>query len=69
MWVIIFIAFFQTFLVMYLNGLREVYRVKFRAVVEQRMRVHGGDDSVRRYRIPDVCVLEAGSELLTSTGD
>ena len=50
----------QTFLVMYLNGLREVYRVKFRAVVEQRMRVHGGDDSVRRYRIPDVCVLEAG---------
>ena len=45
---------------MYLNGLREVYGVKFRAVVEQRMRVRGGDDSVRRYRVPDVCVLEAG---------
>lgn len=55
-----FHSLLQSLLVMHLNSLREVYGVKFRAMVEQRVRVRGGDDSVRRYRIADVCVLEAG---------
>ena len=55
-----FHSLLQSLVVMHLNNLREVYGVKFRAIVEQRVRVRGGDDSARRYRIPDVCVLEAG---------
>ena len=47
----------QSSLLILLNSLREVYGLKFRALVEQRVRVRSGEDDHRRYRVPDVCVL------------
>ena len=45
----------QSLLTTHINNLRSQYGPKFRAFTEQRLRV-----SDRLYRIPDVCVLEAG---------
>ena len=50
----------QTLLAGHINSLRQTTGLKFLALVEQRLRVQGGDDEHRRYRIPDICVLAPG---------